>query len=97
MDFKPKNLLAQMRKTGFGMGFILGGLFIGAVALWIPPAHAHDFKQGDLVIDHPYATPSLACTRNGSVHFKGLRNRDGQADRLNLWVKTPSSDQAHGH
>lgn len=82
MNFKPMNLLAQMRKTGFGLGFILGGLFIGAVALWIPPAHAHDFKQGDLLIDHPYATPSLAGTRNGSVYFKSLRNRGGQADRL---------------
>jgi periplasmic copper chaperone A len=82
MNFKAMNLLAQMRKTGFGLGFILGGLFIGAVALWIPPAHAHDFKQGDLVIDHPYATPSLAGTRNGSVYFKSLRNRGGQADRL---------------
>ena len=71
-----------IRKTGFGLGLVLGGLFIGAVALWTPQAHAHDFKQGDLVIDHPYATPSLAGTRNGSVYFKGLRNRGGQADRL---------------
>ena len=45
-------------------------------------AYAHDFKQGDLVIDHPYATPSLAGTRNGSVYFKSLRNRGGQADKL---------------
>ena len=75
MNYKTMNLLAQMRKTGFGLGFILGGLFIGAVTLWTEQAHAHDFKQGDLVIDHPYATPSLAGTRNGSVYFKGLRNR----------------------
>lgn len=76
------NLLAQLRKTGFGLGFMVGGLFIGAVALWTEQVHAHDFKQGDLVIDHPYATPSLAGTRNGSVYFKSLRNRGGQADRL---------------
>ena len=72
----------QPRKTGFGLGFILGGLFIGAIVLWTGQVHAHDFKQGELVIDHPYATPSLVGTRNGSVYFKGLRNRGGQADRM---------------
>lgn len=72
----------QLRKTGFGLGFILGGLFIGAIVLWTGQVHAHDFKQGELVIDHPYATPSLVGTRNGSVYFKGLRNRGGQADRM---------------
>jgi periplasmic copper chaperone A len=71
-----------IRKTGFGWGFILGGLLMGFMAFSLSQAHAHDFKQGDLVIDHPYATPSLAGTRNGSVYFKGLRNRGGQADRL---------------
>ena len=71
-----------IRKTGIGWGFIVGGLVMGAMALSLSQAHAHDFKQGDLVIDHPYATPSLAGTRNGSVYFKGLRNRGGQADRL---------------
>ena len=83
MNFKTMNLLALLRKTGFGLGFVLGGLFIGAVALWTPQAHAHDFKQGDLVIDHPYATPSLAGTRNGSVYFKGLRNRASSHPNLN--------------
>lgn len=71
-----------IQKTGFGWGFIGGGLLVGFLALSLSQAHAHDFKQGDLVIDHPYATPSLAGTRNGSVYFKGLRNRGGQADRL---------------
>jgi copper(I)-binding protein len=71
-----------IQKTGFGWGFIGGGLLMGFLALSLSQAHAHDFKQGDLVIDHPYATPSLAGTRNGSVYFKGLRNRGGQADRL---------------
>jgi copper(I)-binding protein len=71
-----------IQKTDFGWGFIGGGLLVGFLALSLSQAHAHDFKQGDLVIDHPYATPSLAGTRNGSVYFKGLRNRGGQADRL---------------
>ena len=71
-----------IQKPGFGWGFIGGGLLMGFLALSLSQAHAHDFKQGDLVIDHPYATPSMAGTRNGSVYFKGLRNRGGQADRL---------------
>jgi copper(I)-binding protein len=72
----------RIRKTGFGWGFIGRGLLMGLMALSLSQAHAHDFKQGNLVIDHPYATPSLAGTRNGSVYFKGLRNRGSQADRL---------------
>ncbi len=75
--------LQLIRKTGFGWGFILGGFLVGGMAMSLNnKAYAHDFKQGDLVIDHPYATPSLTGTRNGSVYFKSLRNRGGQADKL---------------
>lgn len=69
-------------KTGLIAGVIFSSLLLGGLALSFNLAHAHDFKLGDLLIDHPYATPSLAGTRNGSVYFKGLRNRGGQADRL---------------
>lgn len=57
-------------------------LIVGALLLSASLAMAHDFKHGDLVIDHPYATPSLAGVSNGSVYFRGLRNRGAQADRL---------------
>lgn len=73
------------RKTGFGLGFVAGGLFMGLVALalmGIGTAHAHDFRQGNLVIDHPYATPSLAGTTNGAVYFKAIRNKGKTPDRL---------------
>mgnify|MGYP000682763161 CR=1 FL=1 len=73
MCIKAMNLLAQLRKTGFGLGFIAGGLFIGAGALWSGQAHAHDFKQGDLVIDHPYATPTLAVQNTGAVYLRKLQ------------------------
>lgn len=86
----------RIRKTGFGWGFIGGGLLMGLMALSLSQAHAHDFKQGDLVIDHPYATPSLAGTRNGSVYFKGLRNRGGQADRL-IAVKSAVAERVELH
>lgn len=45
-------------------------------------AHAHDFRAGDLVIDHPYATPSLPGIKNGAAYFRGIRNAGGAADRL---------------
>ncbi len=57
-------------RTGFCLGFVAGGLFMGLVALALlgmGSAHAHDFKQGDVVMDHPYATPSLAGTTTGAV------------------------------
>ena len=72
-------------KTGFGLGFVTGGLFMGLVALALlgaGAAHAHDFKQGDVLIDHPYATPSLAGTTNGAVYFKSIRNQGKTPDRL---------------
>ncbi|NYG35389.1 copper chaperone PCu(A)C [Sphaerotilus montanus] len=54
-----------------------------ALALTLPCAVvAHDFKAGDIVIDHPYATPSLPGTRTGAVYFRGLRNTGRSADSL---------------
>lgn len=82
MRFTAMRLRAPLRTTGFGQVFMAGILFMGALSLGVGQALAHDFRLGDLVIDHPYATPSLAGTRNGSVYFRSLRNRGGQADRL---------------
>ncbi len=45
-------------------------------------AHAHDFRAGDLVIDHPYATPSLPGIKNGAAYFRGIRNAGRADDRL---------------
>lgn len=82
MRFTAMRLRAPLRTTGFGQVFMAGILFMGALSLGAGQAQAHDFRLGDLVIDHPYATPSLAGTRNGNVYFRSLRNRGGQADRL---------------
>lgn len=43
---------------------------------------AHDFRVAQLVIDHPYATPSLAGTPNGAAYLRGIRNRGTTSDRL---------------
>ena len=78
-------LWQSAQKTGFGLGFVAGGLFMGLVALALlgmGSAQAHDFKKGDVVMDHPYATPSLAGTTTGAVYFKSIRNKGKTSDRL---------------
>jgi copper(I)-binding protein len=43
---------------------------------------AHDFRVGSIVIDHPYATPSIPGTQTGAVYFRELLNKGDKADRL---------------
>lgn len=59
-------------------------------------AAAHDFKVGDLVIDHPYATPTPAGATTGAVYFRTLKNTGTQADRL-LGVTTPAAASVEMH
>lgn len=61
------------------------GLLVGAVS---QAAQAHDFKAGDLRIDHPYATPSAPGLKTGAVYFRAIKNRGAQSDRL-LSASTP--------
>lgn len=46
------------------------------------PAAAHDFRAGSVIIDHPYATPTVPGARNGAVYFRALRNGGRDGDRL---------------
>jgi copper(I)-binding protein len=76
---------SSVPKTGFGLNFAAVGLFMGLIVLallGIGVAHAHDFRQGNVVMDHPYATPSLAGTTTGAVYFKSIRNKGKTPDRL---------------
>jgi copper(I)-binding protein len=54
-------------------------IFVANIAF---TAFAHDFKVGNMVIDHPYATPTLVGQSTGAVYFRNLRNRGTEADRL---------------
>lgn len=45
-------------------------------------ALAHGVKAGDLVIDHPYATPTLAGLSTGAVYFRGIQNTGNEPDQL---------------
>jgi len=85
MKARIHSVWQQTQKNGFGLGFIVVGLFMVLVAqalLGTGAAHAHDFRQGDVVMDHPYATPSLAGTTTGAVYFKSIRNKGKTPDRL---------------
>ncbi|MCO4095010.1 MAG: copper chaperone PCu(A)C [Acidovorax sp.] len=75
-------------------------LTVAALALlgasFATPAHAHDFRAGQLVIDHPYATPSLAGTSNGAAYLRGIRNRGTAPDRL-VAASTPVAERVELH
>lgn len=55
--------------------------FIALAMLLTPSASAHDFKAGDLMIDHPWtrATPTGAKTAAG---YATITNSGSEADRL---------------
>ncbi|MEY4754971.1 MAG: hypothetical protein RJA44_2646 [Pseudomonadota bacterium] len=57
---------------------------------------AHDFRVGDVVVDHPYATPSAPTARNGALHFKHLKNTGTQPDRL-VSISTPVAESVEMH
>lgn len=45
-------------------------------------ALAHGSSQGELVLEHPYATPTAAAATQGAAYLRGIRNRGDQPDRL---------------
>jgi copper(I)-binding protein len=57
-------------------------IWFSAAVLHSQLAVAHDFKIGDLTIDHPYATPTVTAQSTGAVYFRNLRNRGATSDRL---------------
>ena len=59
-------------------------------------AHAHDERVGELTLDHPYATPSLAGNAHGAAYLKGIRNRGDQVDRL-VGASTPVATRVELH
>jgi copper(I)-binding protein len=59
-------------------------------------ALAHGVKVGDLTIDHPFAAPSLAGTKNGAAYLKVLENGGTSAERL-LGATTPVADHVEIH
>ncbi len=63
-------------RLGRPTALLLGIWLLGSTAM------AHDFKAGDLRIDHPYATPSRPGLKTGAVYFRHIRNQGRVGDRL---------------
>lgn len=57
---------------------------------------AHGVSKGDLLIDHPYAIPSLAGVANGSTYFRGIKNQGDKPDRL-VSASTPVAERVELH
>ena len=72
----------------------LGGL-CGAL-LVLSAASAHDFRAGELRIDHPYATPTRPGLSSGAVYFRGIHNTGLMPDRL-LSATTPVAGRVEIH
>ena len=67
------------------------------LALSLPTAIlAHDVKVGDIVIDHPYATPTPAGLKTGAGYFKAIKNTGSKPEQL-LGAKTPVAASVEMH
>ncbi len=69
---------------------------IMVMAAGVAAAHAHGSRVGDLILDHPYATPTPAGATTGAAYLRTLRNTGDQADRL-LGASTPAARAVEIH
>jgi periplasmic copper chaperone A len=58
-------------------------------------ARAHETKQGDLLIDHPWARPTAGPVKNGAAYLR-IVNSGAKADKL-LGAATPAAKRAELH
>ncbi|MEO1531250.1 MAG: copper chaperone PCu(A)C [Pseudomonadota bacterium] len=66
----------------------------GLAVLTALPAAAHDFKAGDIVIDHPWSRPTIP--NRPSAGYFGLENTGEAADRL-LSASSPAFGRVELH
>ena len=81
---RPRNPVAMLRTWPLALVFAAG------LAL------AHGFKAGDVAIEHPFATPTLAGTSTGAAYFVALENTGKTADRL-VSATTPVAERVEIH
>lgn len=90
-----RHAVSSPRRPDRGLNRRHGLLFLVAV-LSAGVVRAHDFKAGDLRIDHPYATPTRPGLSTGAVYFRGIRNTGQMPDRL-LSASTPVAGRVEIH
>ena len=69
---------------------------LAAAALVSTAAYGHGVNHGDLVLDHPYAVPSLGGVNNGAAYLRGIKNQGAQPERL-LSASTPVAERVELH
>ncbi|MEQ1535968.1 MAG: copper chaperone PCu(A)C [Burkholderiaceae bacterium] len=80
-----------------GSYFMRRDLLVAAVfAATAQFSFSHGVSKGDLVLDHPYATPSLSGVKNGSAYLRGIRNKGEKSDRL-LSASSPVAERVELH
>ncbi|HEX7435069.1 MAG TPA: copper chaperone PCu(A)C [Caldimonas sp.] len=65
-------------------------------AVAVVAAAAHDTTVGEIAIEHPYATPSLAGTTTGAAYFVALENTGAKPDKL-VRASTPVAASVEMH
>ena len=58
-------------------------------------AQAHEYKLGDLIIEHPWAPASIGAAKAGAAYMKIVN--EGQSPDLLIAVSTPVSEHAKLH
>lgn len=69
---------------------------LAAAAVVSTAAYGHGVSHGDLVLDHPYAVPSLAGVNNGAAYLRGIKNQGDQPERL-LSTSSPVAARVELH
>lgn len=72
--------------------FLPLALLVLAIAV---PVQAHEFKLGELIVDHPWARASIGQARNGAAYL--VVNNGGEAADTLLRVETPVAERAELH
>lgn len=79
-----------MRRLLVALSVLLGISFAAQA-----PAHAHEFKLGDLHIDHPWARATIGQVKNGAAYVT-LANHSDRPDTL-ISVASPVAKRVEIH
>ncbi len=91
MTFRGR-AVSRVRPLLAGSALALGvGLFGGPGLV-----QAHDYRAGDVVIEHPYAPPTPPGARTAAVYLRALKNTGDQPDRL-LHASSPAAASVQIH
>ena len=95
-DHLSKSRFSQKIRAKFATGF---AVFSSALLLSLAGspglAQAHDFKLGEIVIDHPYSRPTVPQQSTGAAYF-ALNNQGKSDDKLiGVTSKVAQSTEIH--